>query len=71
MIYSSKLTYISYTGREINLFTCCGLILFRFKFKFSSFLSEVMSASQFETKENKISTKNNIETKHIYSGTST
>ena len=48
----------------MNLFTCCGLILFRFKFNFSSFLGEVMYASQFETKENKIGTKNSIETKH-------
>lgn len=54
----------------MNLFTCCGLILFRIKFNFSSFLGEVMHASQFETKENKIWAKNNIETKHIYNGTS-
>ena len=54
----------------MNLFTCCGLILSGFKFNFSSFLSKVMCASQFETKENKIWTKNKIETKHIYSGTS-
>ena len=45
-------------------------MLFQFKFNFSSFLGEVMYASQFETKENKIWTKNNIETKHIYGGTS-
>ena len=66
MIYSSKLTYISYTGREINLFTCCGLILFRFKFKLSSFLSEVMSANQLKQKKTKfelrITLKQNIYT---------
>ena len=38
--------------------------LFRFKFNLPSFLGEVMYASQFETKEDKIGTKNNIETKY-------
>ena len=49
----------------MNVFTCCGLILFQLKLNFSSFLGEVMYVGQFETKENKMWTKNNIETKHF------
>ena len=47
-----------------KVYTCCGSILSQFYFPL--FLSIVMYDNEFETKENKIWTKDKIEPQHIY-----
>ena len=51
---------------NVPMYICCGSILSKwFKFYFPLFLGMVIYDNEFETKENKISTKDKTEPQHI------